>query len=117
MTARFSWNQGKTRGHRPRLQDIRDVHPKLERLMPKILTSAVLAFAVLSFVEAFAQRSGVAAEPGIVNVEPPTTGALGLEWRIQGDDNRNASVALAWKRTGETAFLDGLPLFRLQGEA
>ena len=50
-------------------------------------------------------------------VEPPTTGALGVEWRIQGDDNRNAAVALAWRRTGETAWRDGLPLLRLQGEA
>ena len=35
----------------------------------------------------------------------------------QGDDNRNASVAVAWRRTGETAWRDGLPLLRLQGEA
>jgi hypothetical protein len=30
------------------------------------------------------------------------------------DDNRNASVAVAWRRTGETAWRNGLPLFRLQ---
>ena len=48
---------------------------------------------------------------------PPTTGALGVEWRIEGDDNRNASVAVAWRRTGETAWRDGLPLLRLQAEA
>ena len=57
------------------------------------------------------------ARPGEVVVEPPTTGALGVEWRIEGDSNRNASVTLAWQRAGETAWHDGLPLFRLQGEA
>ena len=82
-----------------------------------------LAPALFVFVTAamangsFAQTPGLVAQPGAVNVEPPTTGALGVEWRIQGDDNRNASVALAWRRTGETAWRDGLPLLRMQGEA
>ena len=65
----------------------------------------------------FAQSQGSVAQPGAVVIEPPTTGALGVEWRIQGDDNRNASVAVAWRRTGETAWHDGLPLLRLQAEA
>ena len=51
----------------------------------------------------FAQSPGLVAQPDAVTIEPPTTAALGLEWRIQGDDNRNASVAVAWRRTGETA--------------
>ena len=65
----------------------------------------------------FAQAPNPMAQPGAVVVEPPTTGALGVEWRIQGDDNRNASVAVAWRRSGETTWRDGLPLLRLQGEA
>src|SRR5215475_1701866 len=77
----------------------------------------VLVLTVLSFIKAFGQSGTMSAQPGPVIVEPPTTGALGVEWRIQGDDNRNASVALAWRRTGETAWRDGLPLLRLQGEA
>ena len=48
-----------------------------------------------------AQSPGAVAQPGAVDIEPPTTGALGVEWRIQGDDNRDASVALAWRRTGD----------------
>jgi hypothetical protein len=63
------------------------------------------------------QTASPVAQPGLVILEPPTTHALGVEWRIQGDDNRNASVALAWRRSGETAWHDGLPLLRLQGEA
>jgi hypothetical protein len=65
----------------------------------------------------FAQSQGSVAQPGAVVIEPPTTGALGVEWRIRGDDNRNASVAVAWRRAGETAWRDGLPLLRLQTEA
>ena len=76
-----------------------------------------IALLVLLSINGLAQAPGLPAQPGAVIVEPPTTEALGVEWRIQGDDNRNASVALAWRRTGETAWHDGLPLFRLQGEA
>jgi hypothetical protein len=64
---------------------------------------------------AVAQGNDVA-RAGAIVVEPPTTTALGVEWRIDGDSNRNASVALAWQRAGETAWHDGLPLFRLDGE-
>src|SRR5678815_4589267 len=35
----------------------------------------------------FAQSQGAVAQPGAVDIEPPTIGALGVEWRIQGDDN------------------------------
>jgi hypothetical protein len=78
---------------------------------------AVLAWTVVSFVAAYAQSSSLIAQPGAVIVEPPTTGALGVEWRIQSDDNRNATAALAWRRTGELTWRDGLPLLRLNGEA
>src|SRR6187549_637688 len=67
-------------------------------------------------LNAAGQSSTPAAQPGQVVVEPPTTTALGVEWRIQGDDNRNAAVTLAWRRSGDTAWRDGLPLLRLQNE-
>ena len=80
--------------------------------------TAVCCFLTLSVANVlFAQSQGSVAQPGAVEIEPPTTGALAVEWRIQGDDNRNASVALAWRRTGDTAWRDGLPLLRLQAEA
>jgi hypothetical protein len=77
----------------------------------------VLALVLLSFGKAFGQPPAMPAKPGAVIMEPPTTGALGVEWRIEGDDNRNAAVALAWRRTGEMVWHDALPLLRLQGEA
>ncbi len=53
---------------------------------------------------------------GEFTVERPTLNALGLDWRIAGDENRNASVELSYRRAGETAWRQGLPLHRLQGE-
>jgi len=49
-------------------------------------------------------------------VEPPTLIALGFEWYIEGDANRNASVAVFYRKKGTTEWKQGLPLFRLNGE-
>jgi hypothetical protein len=49
-------------------------------------------------------------------VDPPTLSNLGFEWFIQGDDNRNASVTVAYRRQGSAQWASGLPLLRLQGE-
>ena len=54
--------------------------------------------------------------PGEIVIEPPTLINLGLEWFIQGDPNRNASVDVAFRKKGETAWKPALPLLRLQGE-
>ena len=49
-------------------------------------------------------------------VEPPTLKAIGVEWRINGDINRNASVAVDYRVTGSKAWRPALPLVRSQGE-
>jgi hypothetical protein len=49
-------------------------------------------------------------------VEPPTLISLGFEWPIDGDDNRNASVAVQYRKKGEQAWKDGLPMLRLDHE-
>jgi hypothetical protein len=54
--------------------------------------------------------------PGELVVDPPTLINLGFEWRISGDDNRNASVEVAYRKAGEGPWKKGLPLLRLQGE-
>ncbi len=48
--------------------------------------------------------------------EPPTLLSLGFEWRIDGDDNRNAAVAVSYRKKGEQAWKDGLPLLRIGNE-
>jgi hypothetical protein len=49
-------------------------------------------------------------------VEPPTLICAGFEWKIEGDDNRNAHVAVEYRRKEELTWKEGLPLFRLNGE-
>jgi hypothetical protein len=48
--------------------------------------------------------------------EPATLLSLGFEWRIDGDDNRNATVRVSYRKKGETAWQDGLPLLRIGNE-
>ncbi len=54
--------------------------------------------------------------PGEFIVEPPTLLSLGFEWRIAGDDNRNARVDVTYRKRGEREWKKGLPLLRLQHE-
>jgi hypothetical protein len=54
--------------------------------------------------------------PGEIVIEPATLINLGFEWFIQGDRNRNATVDVAFRKNGETAWRSALPLLRLQGE-
>jgi hypothetical protein len=49
-------------------------------------------------------------------VEPPTLVALGFEWRITGDQNRNARVDVSYRRQGDSQWRQGLPLMRSQSE-
>jgi len=54
--------------------------------------------------------------PGEVLVDPPTVENLGFRWYIRGDSNRNASVGVAYREVGQTAWRDGLPMLRVQHE-
>jgi hypothetical protein len=71
----------------------------------------------LGLLASFSVWSGTATTAGDLWVEPPTLVALGFEWRIVGDDNRNASVAVSYRKQGDTAWRPALPLLRLQHEA
>jgi hypothetical protein len=53
---------------------------------------------------------------GELLIEPPTLINLGFEWFIDGDQNRNAAVAVSYRKAGESAWKEGLPLLRLNGE-
>jgi len=57
-------------------------------------------------------EGGDAATAGKLVVEPPTLICLGFQWHIAGDDNRNAAVAVRYRRQGEAAWHDALPLLR-----
>src|ERR1700704_2558505 len=63
-----------------------------------------------------AAPAGGPVTPGEFLVDPPTLINLGFEWFVDGDDNRNATVAVTYRRQGESRWLQALPLLRLQGE-
>lgn len=54
--------------------------------------------------------------PGEFIVEPPTLMNLGFEWKIQGDNNRNASVAVQYRKKGQREWKEALPLLRIGDE-
>jgi hypothetical protein len=48
--------------------------------------------------------------------EPATLISLGFEWRIDGDDNRNARVEVSYRKQGEQTWKTGPPLLRIGNE-
>jgi hypothetical protein len=72
-----------------------------------------LIFLLAASSAAFAQN---ATQAGRFTVEHPTLLNLGFEWAISGDANRNATVAVKFRATGESAWRNGLPLVRIGGE-
>ena len=61
-------------------------------------------------------RADNAISSGAVMVERPTLISAGFEWRMTGDDNRNAQVAVAYRKKGEQQWHDAMPLMRLNKE-
>jgi hypothetical protein len=57
-----------------------------------------------------------ATQAGRFHVEHPTLLNLGFEWSIAGDANRNASVAVRYRKAGDAAWREALPLVRIGGE-
>jgi hypothetical protein len=53
---------------------------------------------------------------GRFHVEHPTLLNLGFEWAIEGDANRNATVAVQFRPAGEANWREALPLVRIGGE-
>ena len=80
------------------------------------IAAGLSAFAA-GFALAAPSRPALATSAGAFTVERPTLVSLGFEWRIQGDDNRNARVDVSFRKRGESLWRKGLPLLRLQGEA
>jgi hypothetical protein len=63
-----------------------------------------------------AQSANAVAPAGDVIVEPATLISAGFEWRIDGDANRNAAVAVTYRKRGDSDWRKGLPLLRIGGE-
>ena len=54
--------------------------------------------------------------PGEFIVEPPTLVCAGFEWMVDGDDNRNSTVEVTFRKKGVTAWRKALPLLHIGGE-
>jgi hypothetical protein len=61
-------------------------------------------------------RADDAVRPGDFYVEPATFHSLGFQWKMAGDDNRNARVAVAYRADGSGPWRDGMDLLRIDGE-
>ena len=83
-----------------------------------ILASAALCLALVSqgTRARAADAKSNAVTSGEFVIDPPTLINLGFEWMIQGDDNRNAAVAVSYRKKGESQWRQGMPLLRLQNE-
>jgi hypothetical protein len=84
-------------------------------------TLASISFTLLAAVASLSPHLAAApgdaqVTPGEFVVEHPTLINLGFEWRVDGDANRNASVEVSFRKQGETAWRQAMPLARLHGE-
>jgi hypothetical protein len=80
---------------------------------PTLCPFAIVLCALISAAPAWAADKTMAKE---FIAEPPTLLSLGFEWRIDGDDNRNAAVAVSYRKKGDAAWTEGLPLLRIGNE-
>src|ERR1043166_2445384 len=88
----------------------------------RTITSGIVAV-VCALIWGVHAKSGTisAASPADITtagefiVDPPTLINLGFEWFIQGDENRNASVDVSYRKQGSGEWKAALPLLRLQG--
>ena len=79
-----------------------------------MIGNAMLTILALSLAGAFYGQNSVTAGP--LHSDPPTLENLGFWWSITGDVNRNGRVNVEYKRAGETAWREALPLLRIGGE-
>ena len=54
--------------------------------------------------------------PGELVVERPTLICLGFEWPVSGDDNRNSTVEVSYRKASGGEWRTGMPLLRMGGE-
>ncbi|HTV53003.1 MAG TPA: hypothetical protein VME21_17555 [Steroidobacteraceae bacterium] len=84
--------------------------------MSRRLLSVLSAFLLLQAAAWRCAWAGPQVVAGDLWVEPTTLVSAGFEWRIEGDDNRNASVAVEYREQGTQVWRRALPPLRLDGE-
>jgi hypothetical protein len=76
----------------------------------------ILLTALICGLAGRAEAADNAVTPGPFIVERPTLKSLGFEWKISGDDNRDAAVVVTYRKSGDAGWRQALPLFRVGGE-
>jgi hypothetical protein len=84
-------------------------------VMISLVFPFLLGLAICATVVAPANNANKV-KPGQFVVGDPTLICLGFEWSIDGDDNRNAAVAVQYRKKGTASWKEGMPLLRLQNE-
>lgn len=72
-----------------------------------------LTFILLAVTVCYSQNSII---PGNFIIEPPTLICAGFEWFVDGDDNRNATVNVHYRKKGTQEWKEALPLLRIGNE-
>lgn len=85
--------------------------------MRRYVTFAALGLLALAGFRLAGQPADNAARPGEPTLEVPTLVCLGVRCPVAGDANGNATVALDYRRVGETEWRGALPLFRCETAA
>jgi hypothetical protein len=83
------------------------------------LTVLILSTAALCLTSGdtpLAQSANAVAPAANVIVEPATLISAGFEWLVDGDANRNTTVAVAYRKKGDADWRKGLPLLRIGSE-
>jgi len=101
-------------------------------MTPRFFTRLVMAAAVLPLIttavfararpeqkplvgfEIGPKTDEIAAKQFIIDL--PTIENLGFRWYVEGDNNRNAKVAVAFRKKGQTQWKNGLPMLRVHHE-
>jgi hypothetical protein len=96
-----------TASHRPEAQMRKDTSLVGPFLMAAVLASAFMARAATATDKVTALD---------IEIVRPTVVSGGVEWKIHGDDNRNAAVMVEYRAAGSSEWQRGLDLFRLQNE-
>jgi len=72
--------------------------------------SCLLAYILFTWTGIFAQERTI---PGAITTPFPTLKNLAIEWEIQGDDNLNGRVEVAYRVSGTKDWEEGMSLFRV----
>ena len=81
----------------------------------KLLLNVALSFFLISALTSLV-HAGDGVSAGEFIIEPATLHCLGFEWKIDGDDNRNATVEVSFRLVGAGAWKAAQPLLRIGEE-